>query len=185
MACSILALSIGRARLSPRCTARSDVTDRPSGATRPSGSRPSCSSRCGAAAASALALGRFAGPGLVAGPEDLVRIVARDEGLELLAVDGLFLDEQQGDLVQLVAVLGQDRLAVHVGLVHDPADLDVDLLGGLVGVLLAHAVVASHEGLSGIVAEGERPEVLAHAVLSDHAARGLGGPLQIVGGARW
>ncbi len=99
---------------------------------------------------------------------------------QILAVDGLFVDEQHGDLVELVAVLGEDAAGRIVGLVHHAPDLGVDLLRRLVRILLAHAVVTADERLRRIVAEGERAEVLAHAVLRDHAPRRLGGALQIV-----
>jgi hypothetical protein len=58
--------------------------------------------------------------------------LAVEQGLELLALDRLALEQQLGDRRQLLAVLGQDLLRLLVRALNDPADLVVDLARRLV-----------------------------------------------------
>src|ERR687887_492247 len=66
------------------------------------------------------------------GAEHLVLGLARQQGLELLALDRLALDQDLADLLQRLAVLGQDVLGLLVRGLDDAADLVVDLAGDLV-----------------------------------------------------
>ena len=155
-------------------------------ATRPcpSGSSVSCSSRglrCRCTRLLSAALRARASSSRL---EDLVRVLAARAGPRTPRGRWSPCSMSSSEILSSSSRCSVRTLAGHlVGLVDHPADLGVDLLGGLVGVLLAHAVVAAHEGLRRVVAEGERTQVLAHAVLGDHAPGRLGGPLQVVGRA--
>ena len=73
---------------------------------------------------------------------------------------------------------------MHVLPLDDRADLLVDLLRGLLGVVLrALAVVAAEEDRLLLLAVGQRPELLAHAPLAHHLAGDLGRLLDVVAGA--
>src|SRR5215210_1083186 len=113
----------------------------------------------------------------------LVDGVLLDQALQVLGVHGLVLDQLLGELVQEGAVPDQEVLGGVVGLVHDAPYLLVDLEGDLIGVVRLGVEVASHEDLLLLLAEGKRPELLAHPEACDHLASGLGHPLQVVGGA--
>jgi hypothetical protein len=78
---------------------------------------------------------RRAVAGDLVGAEDLFRVLAGQQRLELLALDRLALEQQLGDLRERLAVLGQDVLGLLVGALDDPADLVVDLARDLVGVV--------------------------------------------------
>ncbi len=96
-------------------------------------------------------------------------------------VDGLVLDQVFRKLLQQVPVTDQQVLGIVVGLVDYPPDLFVDLEGDLVGVVRLLIEVPSHEYLSLGVAQGQRTELLAHAVAGDHLLGGLRYALQVVG----
>src|SRR5829696_1187456 len=96
------------------------------------------------------ALGRAAGRRRV-GSEDLLRGLAGEQGLELLALDRLPLEQQFGDLRERLPVLGEDVLGLLVGALDDAADLVVDLARDLVGVVGLGGELAAHERLAVVV----------------------------------
>ena len=65
------------------------------------------------------------------GTEDLFLGLAGQQRLELLLLDRLALDEDLGDHLECVAVLGEDVLGALVRALDDPPDLIVDLPGDL------------------------------------------------------
>src|SRR5204862_197756 len=77
-------------------------------------------------------------------------------------------------------VAAQEELGALVGLEQDAAHLGVDLDGGLLGVVDLLREVAAEEYLLFLLAEGHRPELVAHAPLAHHLARQLGGALDVV-----
>ncbi len=64
------------------------------------------------------------------------------------------------------------------------ADLFVDELGGVLGMVARLAHLAAEERVLLGVAEEDRPDAIAHAALRDHHAGQPGGPLEVVGNAR-
>ena len=92
-------------------------------------------------------------------------------------------DEPLGQHGQAVLVGRQDLHRPGVAAVDDGADLLVDLLGDLVGVVALLADLATEEDHLLALAEGERAELLAHAELGDHAPGQVGGLLDVVRGA--
>ena len=68
-------------------------------------------------------------------------------------------------------------------LVEEPLDLVVHHLGGALGDLAPLANLAAQEDLLLLVAHGHHADALAHAELGHHAARDVGGPLDVVAGA--
>src|SRR4029453_7843585 len=80
--------------------------------------------------------------------EDLFLGLALEQGLELLALDGLALEEDLGDRRQRLAPLGQDVLGLLVRALDDAADLVVDLARDLVGVVRLGAELAAEERLA-------------------------------------
>src|SRR5689334_2542012 len=69
--------------------------------------------------------------GLLVVGEDLRGGRAVEQGDELLGVDGLALEQQLGDLLELVAALVERAPGGLVGALDDAADLVVDLAGDL------------------------------------------------------
>ena len=67
------------------------------------------------------------------------------------------------DAFQLVAVLLEDAVGAIVGLAEDAADLLVDHLGGVLGVVARLAHLAAEERMLLGVAEEDRADALAHA----------------------
>src|SRR4051812_3693782 len=67
--------------------------------------------------------------------EDLILGLALEQGDELVGLDRLALEQDPGDRVELLAVLGEDVLRSLVRVLDHPADLVVDLAGDLVGVV--------------------------------------------------
>src|SRR5213594_230934 len=104
-------------------------------------------------------------------PEDLV---------DLGAVDRLALEEGLGHLVEHLEVAAQEELRALVGLEQEAAHLGVDLDGGLLGVVDLLREVAAEEDLLFLLAEGHRPELVAHTPLAHHLVRQLGGALDVV-----
>src|SRR5919197_2169728 len=102
---------------------------------------------------------------------------------QLLLADGLLLHQRLDHGVGHVPVGGQDLLGLQVRLVDQAAHLLVDLEGDLLGVVLLVTEVAAEEDVLLLGAENQRAEPVAHAVLADHLAGDLGGPLDVVGGA--
>ena len=99
------------------------------------------------------------------------RRLAREQPLELVLVDRLALDEELGDLVQLVHVLAEHLARALVRLLDHAADLVVDLARDLLGVVRLGAHVAAEERHVVVAAEHARAELLAHAVAHDHVLR--------------
>src|SRR6266849_8481566 len=111
--------------------------------------------------------GRRVPEATVLGPE-----LAQDL-VDLAAVDRLALEECLGHLVQHLDVAAQEELGALVGLEQEAAHLGVDRDGGLLGVIDLLREVAAEEDLLFPLAEGHRPELVAHAPLADHLARQL------------
>src|SRR4030095_7273184 len=92
----------------------------------------------------------------------------------LLAVEGLALEQGTRQRVEFLDVLLEDLLGTARGVHHDPLDLAVDQEGGLLAVVLLPGYLAAEEDVLLVLAEGERPELVGHAPLTDH----LAGPLR-------
>ena len=104
--------------------------------------------------------------------------------LQILAHQRLLLQERTGQIVELVAVVVQDRPGLGVRDLDQAADLLVDLgrdARRIFGRAAAHA--APHERVALLVAVADRPEAAAHAVFGDHGARDLGGLIDVGAGA--
>ena len=76
---------------------------------------------------------------------------------EFLTADLFALHKNACYLVQLVHVLGQGAAGGLIGLIHNVADLVVDLGRDSLRVALALAEVTSQEGLAGVTAVDDRP----------------------------
>ena len=125
------------------------------------------------AASSALGLGLGLGRLglLVLGAEHLLRGGTLEQLHERLGVDGLALEQDLGDRVELLAALDQDVLRGLVRLLDDAPDLVVDLAGDLIGVIRLGRELAAEEGLRAVVAEHPRPEALRIASPSPSRSR--------------
>src|SRR4051794_10881836 len=130
-----------------------------------------------------LARGRL-GRGLrhdrLVGSEDLVLGLAVEQLDELLALDRLAPHQDVRGLVELRAVALEDVARRLVRLLHDPADLAVDLAGHVVGVVRLGAELAAEERLAVVVAEHARAELLAHAEPHHHLLGGGGDLLEVI-----
>src|SRR5436190_363241 len=115
--------------------------------------------------------------------EDIVLGRAGEQPVELILVDRLALDEDRGELVELVEVLVEHGDCAVVRLLDDAPNLVVDLARDLLGVVGLGAHLASEERHVVVPAEHARPELLAHAVPHLHLLRDPGHLLEIVGGA--
>src|SRR5437870_1632237 len=104
-------------------------------------------------------------------PQDLV---------DLGAIEDLALEQRLGHLVEHLDVASEQQLGVLVGLHDDAPHLGVDLHRGRLRVVDALGEVAAEEDLLLLLAEGDGPELLAHAPLADHLVRELGGALEVV-----
>ena len=114
------------------------------------------------------------GPG---GP--IVRLVAarRDalqHAVDLLAAQGLVLEQRLGQRVQVVELLGQDALGLVVAALDQALDLGVDDLGGVFGDVLGARHRVAQEHLFLVVAVGDDAERVGVAPAGDHVARQLG-----------
>src|SRR5207237_1159112 len=69
------------------------------------------------------------------GPEDVLLGLSAQQRLELLLLDRLALDQDLGQLLQIVPVTIEDLLGLDVGGLDDPPDLVVDLPRDLIGVV--------------------------------------------------
>src|SRR5579884_377904 len=116
------------------------------------------------------------------GAEDLLLGLSPQEGLELLLLDRLALDQDLGQLGQRRAVLGQDVLGLDVGRFDDPSDLVVNLASDLVRVIGLGAELAAQKRLAMIVAEDPGAQFLGHPESHHHLLCGLGHLLQVIGG---
>src|SRR5262249_9805011 len=87
------------------------------------------------------------------GGDRALELAAAAERVDVGAVERLVLEERLGDLLELLAVLGQDLHRAGVLLGHDAPDVGVDPLGGVLAVALAGGEVAAQEDL--LLAGGE------------------------------
>ncbi len=106
-----------------------------------------------------------------------------EELLELLRLDRLLRDQLVGQGHQPVTMGDEHLHGAVVAAVDDGAHLLVDLAGHVVRVVALLADLAAQEDQLVALAEGERPELVAHAELGDHAAGQVGRLLDVVGGA--
>src|SRR2546426_3968561 len=104
---------------------------------------------------------------------------AQDAG-DLLAVEGLSLEQRARQRVKLLDVLLEDLPGAARRFHHDPLDLGVDEEGGVLAVVFRPGDLAAEEDVLFVLPEGEWPEPVRHAPLADHLARHLGRLLQIV-----
>src|SRR5436309_15342980 len=104
---------------------------------------------------------------------------AQDAG-DLLAVEGLPLEQRARQRVKLLDVLLEDLLGAARRLHHDPLDLGVDEEGGVLAVIVRPGDLAAEKDVLLVLPEREWPEPVRHAPLADHLARHLGRLLQIV-----
>src|SRR5579863_1775242 len=125
---------------------------------------------------------RLTGEGVVPSRRGLGR-AAGHEILQLLLVDGLIFHESLGHRVQLLERGREDLARALVVGLDDPPHLLVDGVRGDIRNLLVLRDAATEEYLAGFLRVGERPELVRQAPLRDHAARQLGGALDVVGGA--
>ena len=106
-----------------------------------------------------------------------------DEELDdLVTLQGFDLEQAFGELIEVVAVDGEDVERDVVGFVDQRAHLLIDLEGDRVGVVGRGPPVATQEDLALLHAQRARTDRVAHAVLGDHLARDLGRPFDVVGG---
>ena len=113
--------------------------------------------------------------GLLLGPPQA--LVGIDILHELVARDGLLLEQVQGDLVEQAAVFGQNFLGLIVAVVQELADLFVRSGGrrlGAVGVGLAVEVLVA------LRRQRHEADAVAHAVLHDHLACQIRRALDVV-----
>src|SRR6059036_209407 len=103
---------------------------------------------------------------------------AQDAG-DLLAVEGLPLEQSARQRVKLLDVLLEDLLGAARAFHHDPLDLRVDEQRGVLTVVLRARDLAPEEDVLLVLAEGQRPQPLGHAPLAHHLARHLGRLLEI------
>src|SRR5882672_101763 len=111
------------------------------------------------------------------------RRLAGHDVADLVGVDGLELEQRLGHRLDLVAVVLEKLAREAVLLVDDALDLAVDLLHRRLGHALVRGDRAAEEDLALVLAVDHRPELVGHAPLRHHAARDLGGALEVVGGA--
>ena len=84
---------------------------------------------------------------------------------DLGLVQGFALEQFQRQLVQHVAVLGEDGVSLVMGLVDQAADFLIHNVGDLVRVVALVAGVAAKERLAAALAQADRANTFAHAVL--------------------
>src|SRR5262249_54781934 len=109
------------------------------------------------------------GPQRHPGPTALVAHRGVDELGDLVAVDGLPLEQRLRHRDQPGPVLGERGAGAVLLVAQDALDLFVDHPGGLVGVVAGvHEVLAQEHRALG--APGHGPDALAHAPLPHHAA---------------
>ena len=106
------------------------------------------------------------------------------EDLEHLGlVEGLLVEQPQHRLVEDVAIGGQDLEGFVVGRLDQPAHLFVDLRRDLFAVVALVAHVPAEEDLTGLLAELQGTQPIAHPELGHHRPRSGGGLLDVVGRA--
>src|SRR6266508_3288272 len=131
--------------------------------------------------ARALALRLFLGArrrlgraGLLPGAEDLVLGLAREQLLELLGVDRLAHEQDLRYVIHRLAVVGEDVLRGLMRLLHDAADLVVDLARDLVRVVGLGGELTPQERHRAVMPEHPRAEPLRHPVAHHPLLGGLG-----------
>src|SRR6267142_4564461 len=134
--------------------------------------------RRGGALGAAVARGRLGG--LRARGLRRPRRLAGHDVADLVGVDRLVLEQRLGHRLDLVAVVFQQLARKVVLDVDDAADLAVDLLHGRLRDVLVRLDRAAEEDLALVLAVDHRPELIRHAPLRHHAARDLGGALEVV-----
>src|SRR2546427_7083187 len=114
------------------------------------------------------------------GRDGLLEGTGAQDASDLLAVEGLPLEQGTRQGVKLLDVLLEDMLGAARALHHDPLDLGVDDERGVLAVIFRPRDLAAEEDVLLVLPEGEWPEPVRHAPLADHLARHLGRLLQIV-----
>ncbi|CAG7113321.1 hypothetical protein PICSAR202_03872 [Mycobacterium avium subsp. paratuberculosis] len=104
---------------------------------------------------------------------------AREDALQLSAVQRLLLQQLARQRVEDVAVFGEDLPGLSVGGLDQLADLVVDVTGDLVRVVGLGAHGAAEERVAVFRTVFDRTEFGAHAELGDHRAGDLGGLLDV------
>src|SRR2546425_9013306 len=107
-----------------------------------------------------------------------------EDARDLLAVEGLALEQRAGEGVQLLDVLLDDLAGAGGALHHDPRDLGGDDERGLLAVVLRTRHLAPEEDVLLVLAEGPRPELVGHAPFAHHLAGHLRRLLEVVARAR-
>src|SRR5438093_1959806 len=103
----------------------------------------------------------------------LERTGAEDPG-DLLAVEGLALEQRARQRVELLDVLLENLLGAGRALHHDALDLGVDDQRGVLAVVLRARDLAPEEDVLLVLAEGQRSRPVGHPPLAHHLARHLG-----------
>src|SRR3990172_10386189 len=103
-----------------------------------------------------------------------------EDRAHLLAVDDFLLEESVRDLVEYGAPLAEDAVDASMAALEDLLYFGVDGAGLLLAVLLGRDRGAFEETRAPFALKGSQPECLAHAVLSHHAERYVGGALQVI-----
>src|SRR3972149_1155334 len=97
-----------------------------------------------------------------------------EDARDLLAVEGLALEERPGEGVELLEVLLEDLARAGGALEDDALDLGVDGERGLLAVVLLAGDLPSEEDVLLVLAERERPEPVGHPPLAHHLWGHLG-----------
>src|SRR5881396_3020611 len=106
--------------------------------------------------------------------------LAGDDHLDLFAVEGLALEQRGGEAVERIAVVEQHRLGALVRVAEDALHFGIDQLRRALGDFPPLDHFAAQEDLRLAVADRDRSDRVAHAVLRHHAARDVGRVLDIL-----
>src|SRR5450755_1702189 len=109
---------------------------------------------------------------------------ALHQGLDIICLERLVLNEPVGDAVKRVEVLLEELLGALVAAHDDFTHFLVNLSGCLLGIVWPRVEVPSEENLSLRSPEGQGAEFAAHAPAAHHGPCRLGGPLDVIGRAR-
>src|SRR5713226_330082 len=107
--------------------------------------------------------GSGGGGSFLEGPRD-------QDPVDLLAVQGLALEEGPGKYVELLEIGLEELAGAHRAVGHDALDLGVDEDGRLFAVVLGPRDLAPEEDVLLSFAEGQRPHLVRHTPLADHLA---------------